>query len=231
MINKILFKKTFAIILYITGLLFALYIGNLMLNADVWIDIEGLFVSTLFFCVPTGFATFLLISITQDEQKKYKLIKIFIFLLFFFYILLLLSILFFRGMRMHDYSNRLSFNLHIQLNANFVPFKTIINYIYYFLNDTINKNIIIENLLGNVLLFAPMGIFLPCLFDKFQSYKKFIATLLIILIGVETVQLITYTGSFDIDDIILNLTGAVSFLRLWNLKLVQQFLTKTYILQ
>ncbi|MFZ7120025.1 MAG: VanZ family protein [Eubacteriaceae bacterium] len=231
MINKILLKKTLAIILYIAGLLFSLYIANLMLNPYTCFDIEGLLVSTLFFCVPTGFATFLLISITQDEQKKYKLIKILIYMLFFFYILLLLSILFFRGMRVYNFSNRNSFNLHIQLNANFVPFKTIFNYIYYFLNDTINKNIIIENLLGNLLLFAPMGIFLPCLFSRLKSYKKFIITLLIILVGVETAQLITYSGSFDIDDIILNLTGAVCFLKFWNLKFVQQFLVKIYVIK
>lgn len=45
-------------------------------------------------------------------------------------------------------------------NSNAIPFKTISFYISSYMNNSMNKTIIVENLLGNLLLFIPMGIFL-----------------------------------------------------------------------
>ncbi len=71
------------------------------------------------------------------------------------------------------------------------------------------KNIVVENLLGNLFLFAPVGAALPCLFHRQRRFWIFLFTMLAILLLVEGVQLFTGTGSCDVDDIILNLAGAL----------------------
>ena len=54
-----------------------------------------------------------------------------------------------------------------------------------------------------------MAFFLPLLFEKTKKIKKFTITMLIIIFGIEVLQLITTSGRFDIDDFILNLFGAL----------------------
>jgi len=63
-------------------------------------------------------------------------------------------------------------------------------------------------LVGNLVGFLPLGFFLPILFQRQQRYRIFIATVLLVLIGLELAQVLTMRGSFDIDDLILNSAGA-----------------------
>jgi glycopeptide antibiotics resistance protein len=83
----------------------------------------------------------------------------------------------------------------------------------------------------NIVLFAPMGILLPCIFHSLSKFRKFLIVILIILISVEIGQWLTRSGSCDIDDIILNLIGAVVFYGLWNLSITQKILRRMYILK
>ncbi|WP_420840539.1 VanZ family protein [Caldicoprobacter algeriensis] len=53
----------------------------------------------------------------------------------------------------------------------------------------------------------------------------------IILICVEVEQMLTRTGGIDVDDVILNLTGAVIFFALWRLDASQELLKKLYIVE
>lgn len=72
-----------------------------------------------------------------------------------------------------------------------------------------NRDIPIKNLLGNFVLFLPMGIFLPILFKRLSIFKKYIITIILVLLLIEIIQVITRLGSFDIDDLLLNLLGAI----------------------
>ena len=63
------------------------------------------------------------------------------------------------------------------------------------------------NLFGNIILFMPIGIFIPYFFPKYQNFFRFAPLMLFITFSIESVQLLTLTGTFDIDDIILNVTG------------------------
>lgn len=53
----------------------------------------------------------------------------------------------------------------------------------------------------------------------------------IILICVEVEQMLTRTGGIDVDDVILNLTGAVIFFALWGFDASQALLKKLYIVE
>ena len=65
------------------------------------------------------------------------------------------------------------------------------------------------NLFGNVIIFIPFGFFLPMA----SKYRSCIATLFWsfgLSLCVETFQLLTKVGSFDVDDILLNTIGGVA---------------------
>jgi glycopeptide antibiotics resistance protein len=67
----------------------------------------------------------------------------------------------------------------------------------------------IKNLLGNLLLFLPMGIYLPYIFKKLYIFRNYFKYITLFLISIEIMQLILRRGSFDIDDFILNIIGAI----------------------
>ncbi|WP_409296808.1 VanZ family protein [Peribacillus sp. SCS-26] len=63
--------------------------------------------------------------------------------------------------------------------------------------------------LGNLLAFIPFGILVPIVFEhSFKTYFKFITLFVSLILCMEIVQLVTYLGSFDIEDIIINTMGA-----------------------
>lgn len=73
------------------------------------------------------------------------------------------------------------------------------------------------NLLGNVVMFVPLGYFLPSLFGRLRSFFKTVLFALCIIVTVETVQYFTMLGTCDIDDLILNLAGVAVGYPIWRL--------------
>ena len=114
---------------------------------------------------------------------------------------------------------------YMKFNANFIPFKTIGTYISAIFTGSMNVNIPIRNLVGNVLLFLPMGLYLPFFFNQFNKIKIYVISMSLLLFSVEVVQLITRRGSFDIDDVILNMVGAFIGYGIWKSKWVQKYVT------
>ena len=83
---------------------------------------------------------------------------------------------------------------------NNIPFKEIMRYEF-------GSKMFIYNVLGNILIFVPFGYFI----SRYVKPKKIfpiIVDALITSVTVETVQL-KIGRSFDIDDIILNIAGAI----------------------
>ncbi|MCU6708542.1 VanZ family protein [Paenibacillus sp. J5C_2022] len=89
---------------------------------------------------------------------------------------------------------------------NLVPLRTIESYLLN--RDAYNFDTWFKNLFGNLVLFIPIGIFLPLLFKRLRRMIPFTAACVLILLAVETMQMLLKVGSFDIDDIILNTIGA-----------------------
>lgn len=59
---------------------------------------------------------------------------------------------------------------------------------------------------GNIAAFIPFGLVIPLLCRI--SFARFIALFVVAIAALETVQALTYLGSFDVDDIISNTIGA-----------------------
>lgn len=98
-------------------------------------------------------------------------------------------------------------------SINLVPFSTIGEYFCYLLEGGYMVRQAVINLGGNVIMFIPLGIFLPLLWEKMRRFLPHVLTTAGIITTVELIQLFTLRGTLDIDDLILNVVGsAVGFL-------------------
>ena len=67
----------------------------------------------------------------------------------------------------------------------------------------------ITNLLGNVLIFLPLGFFLP-MASKYRSLFSTLYASFVLSLCVELFQFVTKVGSFDVDDLLLNTIGGIA---------------------
>ncbi|MCR4639316.1 MAG: VanZ family protein [Ruminococcus sp.] len=103
-----------------------------------------------------------------------------------------------------------SYREYFRENTNFVPFRTIIEFAGYLRDgDTLYGDISFENIFGNLAAFLPTGVLFPAIWRKQRRFRSFLLTASAAITGVEMIQFITMCGACDIDDFILNLTGAV----------------------
>ncbi|MGF6355608.1 glycopeptide antibiotics resistance protein [Paenibacillus sp. 4624] len=94
----------------------------------------------------------------------------------------------------------------VNYQYNLVPFETIRPLLLE--RERYSTEARIKNLFGNIVLFIPLGIWIPWLFHRYRSWFRLTFIVVLILLLVETIQLITRVGSLDVDDIILNTVGA-----------------------
>lgn len=98
---------------------------------------------------------------------------------------------------------------NVQLNIR--PLDTLRRYIWVLCHSTvpIQRRYAVANLVGNIGLFLPMGIFLPILFEKMRKIFPFLLWSVGIIILVELCQLLTGLGACDVDDLLLNTAGTI----------------------
>ena len=129
-------------------------------------------------------------------------------LVFVFYALILFKLILFKrspGYYKNHFLHHYSWQL-VKSNfksANYTPFATII----LFAKSRLQMGDIMANLVGNIVGFIPLGILLPVLFRNYNSAKKVIATVFVVSLSFEIVQLFTVLGNFDVDDLMLNTLG------------------------
>ncbi len=66
-----------------------------------------------------------------------------------------------------------------------------------------------KQILGNFVMLLPLGIYLPLLYKKISGFIPVLLVSLLVAILIEVLQLATSYRSVDIDDVLLNTTGAV----------------------
>lgn len=104
----------------------------------------------------------------------------------------------------------LPFPVYLRTHLNLVPLRTIRRFSRLLIPPVrpYLVRIALHNLLGNILLFIPFGYFLP---DLFPGLRRFFLTALAVTVTITTVellQLLLTVGTCDIDDLLLNVTGA-----------------------
>lgn len=132
--------------------------------------------------------------------RKNKIWNMLLWILFYGYIVCLGYFLFFS----ERYGRGI---LGDELRYNLELFKEISRFIRY--RDIIGYESFVVNILGNIFAFAPFGFFLPLLNDRYRKF--FLVTLLsmIFSLAIETIQMYSRVGIFDVDDIIMNTLGGM----------------------
>lgn len=134
------------------------------------------------------------------KKKHKKIISIISFILFMIYIMALSYFLFFSERYGRDISVR-------EFRYNLTPFKEIKRFIKY--KNELGLESFLVNILGNIFAFAPFGFILPIISIKNRKFLNVFLMSFEFSLSVETIQLISKVGIFDVDDIILNVIGSI----------------------
>ena len=158
-------------------------------------------------------------------MKKEKRRNPILALLFFCYGALMIYLLFFLDRAVTE---GLPYWQQVQKNCNLIPWHTVGNYwdvltrpeyyiqkweassVYYY-----QASLALVNILGNVAMFVPFGVFLPVNWPRLQRAWKAIPVGLLSIILVEITQLLTLRGRCDVDDVLLNMMGIILGYGLW----------------
>ena len=105
----------------------------------------------------------------------------------------------------YELSDRINtYSMQGSINYNLIPFRSMSAQI-----ERITQWWALKNLLGNIIPFIPFGFLLPVTYKKFSSAISVFVIGLASILLIEIFQFFTKLGSFDVDDIILNMTGIV----------------------
>lgn len=135
----------------------------------------------------------------MKQKRLYRLILLFIY----FCIVAIITF----GRHGYQTNNKILFWNYIKRNIQLVPGKTISEMIGIMFDRYVSTTVRVLstlNIFGNIILFVPLG-----LFGGNKKFLKFIIGALLIVLLVEMIQLFTLRGAFDVDDVILNVTGAI----------------------
>lgn len=130
---------------------------------------------------------------------KKKTVSILFYVMAVFYVLLMLELFFrFELIGSRDGQMGGSYNL--------LPFHSISGYLFN--SADVSRTVVIDNLLGNIVIFIPYGIYLQVL----KKDKRFRISLLFVIctsVLIECIQFAFRLGMADIDDVILNSVGGI----------------------
>ncbi|MDD6036906.1 MAG: VanZ family protein [Lachnospiraceae bacterium] len=132
-------------------------------------------------------------------EKKREILRTVWILLFLAYLLLLSYLLFF--------SSTYGRTAEMGFRYNLKPFFEIRRGITYI--EKVGYYYVLVNIAGNVVAFMPFGFLLPLISHRKQNTIKILFGGLFFSLCAETIQLVSRTGAFDVDDLILNTVGAV----------------------
>jgi glycopeptide antibiotics resistance protein len=120
---------------------------------------------------------------------------------FYVYIFMVLTLtgyfILFREVSMHEWWHKMIVRVEKKDRVNLELFKVF--KIYRITN---------RQVLGNLVMLFPLGIYLPLLYRKMSGFFKVTCFCMLFSVGIELLQLITSYRSTDIDDVLLNTTGA-----------------------
>ncbi len=137
-----------------------------------------------------------LFGLIENKEKSYK--ENIIIYIILFTILLISFVFVLKRPTIHFYKNWYS--------GQFQPFHTIMSQI-----ENASSRTFLKNIIGNMFALVPLSLLLMLLNDKYKKISKQTITILPTIILIELLQAFTHTGTFDVDDIILNYLGVIIF--------------------
>jgi len=229
-------NKIISIIFYILSMVFLLYYGYVELSSNIFMSTFG----RLFLLCGCCLFLYLGALFLSKYRKDNKAMKINLWIFFVLFCGLLITLTLFdpmwgrNGLSIFNWSQAdfsKYFNYYVESSVNLIPFKTIIGYTKDIFTSLLDTSNIFANLLGNLICMMPFAFFIPMLFKKINNAKKFLLIILCITLGIELIQFITFSGSFDIDDVILNTLGALIMYRILNIKDIKNLIKNIFLLE
>lgn len=147
----------------------------------------------------------------MDEQRLRRSLNIVFFVLYLF---LLVNFVLVKG-KLFDRLSPSDYYAYYELNmpksknvgVNLVPFQTIKG--YYKPENWNPESTKTANVIGNIVLFMPLGFLLPLIFPKTDKLLIMFLLSLLVSVCLEASQYFFQSGFADIDDVILNTLGGV----------------------
>lgn len=162
----------------------------------------------------------------KNAYYKINLIIWFILYIIFLLKLTLLDTYYFRnGFLLVKWNKVVLYDYYYNV-VNLIPFRMIIKLFIEYFDGNLSLTILIQNIIGNFVVCMPFAFFLPRLFKSQNRVKIFVLTMIIIVSFIELSQFLTLSGTFDIDDYILNISGALIIYKLLKIKSVEKFINK-----
>lgn len=214
-------KKFLSFLFYLIALLFLLVYVACDISKKIYLSEFG----RLFFLCTSSF--FMYFGGVLMYKNNKKIIRINLWIYFILYLILFITLTLFDEMWGRSGVSITSISLS---NINLIPFKTIIGYFKEF-NSLSDTRTIMFNLFGNFAACMPLALFLPLLFKRQNNIKIFMLTTILIVFVIEFFQLITHSGSFDIDDFILNVLGAVVMYYILRIKSINNIIRNIFLLE
>ena len=181
--------------------------------------------------VISGYSAAALRAFSAVHNIRGKIIKRQLIFTFVFYLIMLIDFtLIDEGMGRNIFNvlswNNDAFRDYINTSTNLVPFYTVKLFINGYKNGNVAFLVMHENIFGNFVAFMPLSFFLPCLFKRFNKWYRVLIAVTLSVITVELLQFLFLTGASDIDDVILNVTGAMCFYAVLRIKKVSRIISK-----
>ena len=135
----------------------------------------------------------------MDNQNKNheKILRGCQWVFFIIYVIFLLRITFFKQVTLNNLFSAIGAS---ERTISVIPFRSI--YDMAVSNTSIGR--IIENVVGNIVLFIPFGMLFPIISDK--KRKGVLCAAIIFSLLIEITQLLFALGSTDVDDLIFNVS-------------------------
>ena len=229
-------NKIVSIMFYILSTVFLIYYGYVELSSNMFMSTFG----RLFLLCGSCLFIYLGALFLSKYRKDNKAMKVNLWIFFVLYCGLLITLTLFdpmwgrNGLSIFNWSQAdfsKYYNYYVESSVNLIPFKTIIGYTKDIFTSLLDTSTIFANLLGNLVCMMPFALFIPMLFKKINNTKKFLITILCITLGIELIQFITFSGSCDIDDIILNTLGAFIMYKILNIKDIKNLIKNIFLLE
>lgn len=145
---------------------------------------------------------FLAMSIGVYKRKQETFLQGFIQSSFLVYVFMVLTLtgyfLLFREVAAHGWSHRVLRRIQTEEGINMRPFLMFKQF-----------DIASVQVIGNLTMLLPLGIYIPLLFPKLSGFFTVFIICLSVSVSIELMQLITSVRKTDIDDVILNTSGAI----------------------
>ena len=210
--------RTKMIISFIIALLFLCFFFWSMNNLSYIAILLSVVIASLFL-----YNAARLMGRLHPEREK-TVITVYVWCTFILYLIFLFSLTFSvdRNDARFIFSDKDLPRIYLEHRTNFVPFRSIVG------SFKIGGDYFLINYLGNIAALSPMGFFLPRILRPARKLLPFTLFTTLIVIFIEFTQFLFTVGSVDIDDLILNVAGAVIMFLILRIRPVDGLLRRLF---